>query len=733
MDNRIDPNTRSSNVPLPGKWRTPVPLLMLRLVQFCWLLVPFAMQNAPVSVRADEPVDFDTQIMAVISKNGCNAASCHGSAGGRGGFQLSLFGSDPDLDYDQIVRERQGRRIHLNDPENSLVLQKATDSIGHEGGLRFDSDSREYRLVHEWISQGAGRIRSRELERIEIDPPSIDFENEAQMREFRVLANFSDGQKVDVSQDAVISLLDEESLFLDGTVITVRRPGQHSVLVRYLDQVGLLQVTLPYAAETSNDLSRRGFIDDAINSGLNRLGISPVSEADDRTLYRRLSLDLLGELPDAEVVQAFAESKSPDKFEQAVDSMLADARFVELWTWHLAEWLRVGGSGQDEKVASNYQHWIRKIVRDDASLARLATESLTATGSPENGATGFYRLTSDPGIQAELACNTWMGVRVGCANCHNHPLDHWKRTEYFQFAGFFAGIRRSGEIRVSTETTLVNPVTGKLAVAALPDGEEVSGADPRKPFAEWLTKNENPYFARSTANRIWAILMGRGVYEPVDDFRETNPVSNQELLDGLANFHAVNNFQLRPLIREIVVSSAWRRQTSIDPVTSKDRFFWRFMPRELPAPVLLEAIDRVTLGESKMEQTAWTAHSQPGQIVELVLLGQCDRNANCLPASATGSSQGGLAGNLELMIGRVLNSRISERNGFLMKSIEESSSDLEILEQLYLIAYSRSPNQLEQKFWLEKFTDGLGDASREKLWQDIMWAILNSREFVTNH
>ncbi len=698
----------------------------------CLLLVLNGASSGLVA-EADDPIDFDTQIMAVISKNGCNAAACHGSSGGRGGFQLSLFGSDPDLDYDQIVRERYGRRIHRTDPSNSLILLKATDSIAHEGGLRFAADSREYGLIRDWIAQGSRRVHSRQLQRIVIDPPSIALKNEGDSALFKVMASFEDGTTVDVSQDAVVSLLDDESLQLEEMKIIARRPGLHSVLVRYLDQVGLMQVTLPYSAGTIADLPSRGFIDDAINAGLNRLGIEPVLVADDLTLYRRLSLDLLGELPDFSDAQSFANSPEPDKYERLVDRMLADDRFVNLWTWHLAEWLRVGGSGQNETVANNYQEWIRKRVAGDASLARLAEESLTATGDAENGATGFYRLTNEPGIQAELACNTWMGVRIGCANCHNHPLDHWKRTEYFQFAGFFAGIRRDGDVRMTTNTTLINPVTRKLAIAALPDGIPLDSADPRRTLADWLASTDNPYFAHSTANRTWAILMGRGVYEPVDDFRATNPVSNRDLLDGLAEFQRANNFELRPLVRAIVVSEAYRRQTTSDPVTGQDRFYWRFMSRELPAPVLFDSIEQVTFGEQHSKRREWLSVSIPTQFPELTVLGQCDRNANCLPSASTGASNRGLTENLEFMNGSILNERILIEQGFLKSAIGAGESDRVILESLYSQAFSRLPEAKEEVFWMERLAGNQKPADRILLWQDIIWSILNSREFVTNH
>ncbi len=706
------------------------PLRFVRLI--IAVLVLLNLFLGTVSGLAEEPVDFDTQIMPVLFRLGCSAAECHGASGGQGGLQLSLFGSEPARDFDQLVREQLGRRVHRVQPERSLLLLKATGHLEHGGGEVMPPGSRDYLLFQRWIAEGTRRLQLRRLTFLTIEPAEINFSAANQTQRFRVVAGFDDGLQQDVTTEAVVSLFDEEALVLQGDQLTSGRPGQHGVMIRYLDQVGVLSTLLPYARAVDREMPSRGFIDNAINRQLSELGLVPTQRADDVTLYRRLSLDLWGALPDYADAVAFAYSTSPDKYERLVDEMLQDQRFVDLWTWHMAEWLHVGGGNMSVEVAERYQLWIRDHVEQEASLAKMAAESLTVVGSSQQGATGFYRLASTPGQQAEIACNVWMGVRIGCAECHNHPLDHWQQGDYFSLASFFAGVRRGEEVQFVEASEVLNPVTSKPAQPRLPDGNWATQSDPRHDFADWLTGTDNPYFAASTANRIWAILMGRGLYEPIDDLRNTNPVSNRPLLDELAAFHRRSHFQLRPLIREIVLSEAYRRAIKLEASTERDRFYWRFLERELPATVTLNSITQIMAGEGA-EPRDWLQEPRPNRIDDLILLGQCARDQNCVGGLGNGGATGGLAGNLELMTGPILNERIQADQGFLKQSMDAGMSDELILDRLYQAAYSRKPNSKEVQFWIGQFQAGSDAMQRVGIWEDIIWSILSSQEFRTNH
>ena len=679
-------------------------------------------------------VDFDTQIAPIFSKHGCNAAACHGASGGRGGFQLSLFGSDSAFDFDQIARERRGRRLHRTKPELSLLLLKPTEEIDHEGGLHFAKNSPESKALQAWIEQGARRLVLRRLERIEVTPKSVVLASAETNVPITVRAFFETGEQFDVTSDALFSTADNGGLRLDANNATIDQPGQHSVLVRYLSKVALVNVTLPYADPIRADsLERNNFVDDAINHRLAELGLMSALRASDETLIRRVTLDLTGRLPSEEESQTYIADQHTDKYERLVDRLLHSAPFADLWTYHVSEWLRVGSPEQNENVATAYFEWVRNEIRGDASLSTLARESLTALGGIENGATGFYRLTNDAKIQAEQACRIWMGVRISCAQCHNHPLDKWKRDDYYGLSAVFAQVRRNASIELAPEGQIQHPVSGKEVKPTLPDGVLAESNDPRVDFANWLLSPDDAYFARSLANRIWASLMGIGVYEPIDDYRETNPVSNVELLNALAKNLAENEFRLRPLIRSVVTSAAYCRSITDAPRMSQDQFYWRAMERPLPPPVLLDAIEQITRLEPGDADLRHIRQARPMADQELIVFGQCDRSVGCAMGPNGSASTASLATALHLINGGLLNERVTRDRGWLTLQFAKNASDNEMLDRLYWHAYSRAPRDTEREFWLTELSADSTGSNRNNLWQDFFWSILGSREFITNH
>ncbi len=701
-----------------------------------WLGTLATTPNWPgkVAVRpsTDVRIDFDTQIAPLFSCLGCNAAACHGAAGGRGGFQLSLFGSDLSVDFDQVVRERMGRRVHRTEPAESLLLLKATAWLNHEGGERIAPGSEEFRLIRDWIAQGARRLRLRALTELVVEPASATLSPADPETPLRVTARFDDGSAADVTRIAVIQPLDPEAVKLEGSTATVLRPGQHAVLVRYLSEVRLVELLLPEKVSgtvSEPDSSWSGtdtLIDRAIARRLAELGIESTGPADPATLYRRWSLDLAGRLPEPEAMEDFVRGDSPQRRLEIVDQFLASEQFSQLWTWHVAEWLRIGGNNQPQEIAAAWQDWLKREIAGTASVVRLARESLTASGPVSNGATGFYRLTNDPRLQAEQALNAWMGVRIGCANCHNHPLDHWTRDDYYRLAACFAGVQRGARVEWTGDGTLLHPVNGQAVESGLPDGTTIKAGDPRARLADWLTVESPEQLARSSANRVWRILMGQGLYEPVDDWRETNPVANRQLLDELARVLADNEFQLRPLIKAIVLSNAYQRRSTGDPASPRDRFTWRFMSRPLPPPVMLTAIEAVTHADRPPDSRYFT-QARPMDSPELRLFGQCDRSLACAPSAGDGT---GLAAQLEKLTGSVIVDRIQDREGWLAEQMAIGQDDAAMLRELYQRCYSRAPTHEELRYWLEVFK-AAGESERPELWADLIWGVLASEEFST--
>ncbi len=703
------------------------------------------------SARADEPVDFDSQIMPLFSKLGCNAADCHGASSGRGGFQLSLFGSDPAADFDRIVNERLGRRVLQRNPARSFLLLKGTETIAHEGGQRLDPAGPEFELIRTWIEQGAIRLQTNRLlaVRLAAERRELRIGQSVGIRaiaEFQTIGETSSPpttRQQDVTSLAVFQCDDGIELTSDQQVLA-RHAGQHNLIVRFLNQVAVLQLIVPVEqpdiqfvetrpSDVYEDSGALG-IDQAVAEQLKRLGLPAMPLANDATLFRRVYLDLVGELPAIELVSDYCNSADPEKYPKLINQLLADDRFSRLWTYHCAEWLRAGGNGQDDPMAAAYVDWIGEEVRGAASIAHLATQSLTAVGAPrENGAVGFLRLTNDPRLTAEMATNTWMGVRISCANCHNHPLDRWTRDDYFSFAAFFGGLRRGDRVEWVDSSALVNPLTRKTARPKLPGRVFAETGDQRSQLAEWLTAADNPFFHRVVANRIWAILMGVGEVEPVDDFRISNPPANEALLQHLSQILQDHQTQLRPLVRSVVLSRTYRRTVGEGALGPPDRFHGRRLEKPLPPPVLLGAIEQVTSNDGQSRINEYLTAPRGGQLPELLELGQCNRTESCNPTSALHDRAGGLSENLRLLNGAVINQRLRSPPGLLASLLSEKKSDQQILERVYQTAYSRTPNQLEREHWLRLAEQATVGENKRTFWQDFVWAIVNSREFATNH
>ncbi|MEM7232499.1 MAG: DUF1549 domain-containing protein, partial [Planctomycetota bacterium] len=571
-------------------------------------------------LAADTP-SFRRDVMPVLFRAGCNSGTCHGSARGKDGFGLSLFGFDPRGDYFRITQEMIGRRVNLAVPKQSLLLKKAIGAVPHTGGKLFDESSEYYKTLHRWIEDGApdDQAKVSEVVSLELSSPRVSFETIGETAELRVTALADDGSRRDVttlarfhSNNSSVALIDE------GGRVKAHGFGDTHVFARFSRfTIGAEVIVLPPAGGFSwPNPPRVNFIDELVFDRLKKLRIAPSELCDDETFLRRATLDLSGLPPTVEEYRAFVSDPAKDKRARKIDDLLSKDDFADLWTSLWAEQLRVMGGnyapfGTHIKAADAFYEWIRRQLRNDRPLNEFVSEMVSASGSNlQNGPANLYTMLRhsskfDAKAFAADFSQVFLGVQIQCAECHNHPFDRWTMGDYYGFVSFFQGVKRKGgveprERRIYYDTSappakhLVDgrPMPARVLGAAKPVEHD---GDPRPPLASWLTSPKNDLFSRNLANRIWAQLMGRGIVEPVDDVRVSNPPSNEPLMGALSKRLVESGFQLRSLVRDICNSRVY--QLSSRPTPSNrldDRHFSHARLRRLRADVLLDSVVAVT-------------------------------------------------------------------------------------------------------------------------------------------
>jgi len=684
------------------------------------------------------PINFDTEIVPILTKAGCNAGSCHGAAAGRGSLHLSLFGSDPTADYDAIVNDLEGRRVNLAHPAASLILNKPTGMLKHGGGVRLDADGAGAKRMAAWIEAGAMRAKSpRRMTSFEIKPLNPVVEREGAIVPLKAFACFDKCADEDVTAWTVFTSTDTSAVEITGEKAVVRRRGQHVVIARFLDRVTPIRLTLPYA-DLPVDLSREprtNFIDEEILKTLSALRIPVSGRADDATFLRRIQLDLTGRLPTPEEIATFTSDGSADKRAALIDRLLAGDDFVEYWTHRLASLFRNRPQPAEADGMRAFHGWLRESVRTGKRFDQVAREAITAVGDThKHGPAYFARLTNDARGQAELVGTLFMGVRLQCANCHNHPLDRWTQDDYHGLAAIFAKLERGQVVKVGTRGAVTNPRTSEPAVPRIP-GERYLDAqkDSREAFAKWLTTN-NGYFSRATVNRLWKAMFGRGLVEPADDLRDTNPATHPELHDRLAADFVKSGHDIRHTLRLIAKSEAYARSAETTPANrADDRYYSHAIRRPLPPEVLSDAISDVTGVPEKYGQeplgTRAIALIDPGTPSRsLDVLGRCSRRDSCESETAAG----GLPAMLHRLNGDVINRKITSTDGRLHKLIAAGKSNDEIITDLYPRVFGRAPTKDEREYWKSQ-ADKVEAKDRTAFLEDVLWSLLNSREFGTNH
>ncbi|MES2921553.1 MAG: DUF1549 and DUF1553 domain-containing protein [Verrucomicrobiota bacterium] len=689
------------------------------------------------AMAAEKVPAFRTDVLPVLTRAGCNAGACHGAASGQGGLRLSLFGYDPDADFERLTREFGGRRIDLARPDDSLLLRKPSETkVDHEGGRKLRDDSNGYALLRDWIKAGApAGPPDLHVTGIGVDPPDLLLEKTGETRQLRVTATLSDGSRREVSDLALYTANDDAVAEVSKKgALTLTGRGLTSIMVRYSGQVAAVRVAAPLEGPgmLEGAFPSTNLIDEHIRAEFVRLHVSPAPVCDDAEFLRRVYLDLAGRLPDEATTRAFLkEAASLDKRLRVVDKLLAGDAFVDFWTMKLADLFLLNGQGPATKA---WHGWLREQVANNAPFDRMARDLITATGNPaQNGPAGFMQLATDPRDLSEHVGRIFLGSQVACARCHAHPTDRWTQEDYHRFAAFFARITHDGgTVRAVDRGEVDDPKTGhpleprSLGAPALVIPEN---SDRRVALADWMTDPKNPFFARTFVNRVWKHLLGRGLVEPVDDLRPTNPATHPALLDALAADFSAHGYDMRRLIRLIVSSRTWQLAShggSAD--TAAARLFARAQHKPLPAAVFADAVAQVTgvtdvFAGYPSGTRAVQLISPATQSPALDVLGRCERKRACDSASGTG---GGLAQALHLLNGSTINDKL--RAGLAAEL--PALTNREVIESLYLRAFSRFPSSDEFDAWSSALPS---DERRSEAVADLIWTVLNSREFSANH
>ena len=704
-------------------------------------------------LATSDRVDFENDLIPIFTKFGCNAGACHGAAAGRGEFNLSLFGGNPQADYEAIVRQLAGRRINLMYPEESLVILKPTAQTSHGGGHVLDENGEGVQLLRAWIQQGAPYETLRHLERVEISPQKHVISNLESPVQLHATAHFSDGTREDVTRWTVFTPEDTSAIEIDTAtaVAKVRRRGRHIILARYLTEVVPIEFITPLnevsiqqnayknnATHTSPE-SVDTIIDDEILQLLSTLRLPVSPAANDTTFLRRVTLDLTGHLPTPEMVTAFLGEPDTNKRETLVDTLLQSDEFNEYWTLQLAKLLRIGAQERNTEGAFVYHQWLSEQIRDGIGYNQIARSVILATGdSHEVGPANFYRTVNGPREQAEFMSELFMGARLRCANCHNHPLDKWTQDDYHGLAAIFAKIDSDQIVKVKPSGEVIHPATGEKAVPRIPGDQFLSTniVDGRIELVDWLTGQDNPYFAKAIVNRLWKAMMGRGLVEPVDDFRSTNPATHPELLTELADDFVTHGYDLRRTLKHIALSEAYARSANALPRNkTDDRFYSHALQKPLEPEVLADAISDVlgipdTYGDEPEGTRAVSLFNPNTESEALDILGRCGRETSC--ESATEVTDG-LQRKLHLFNGDLLNARIGVPDSRLDTLMSAGKSPMEILDEFYLAALSRHPTEIEQQFWEQHIDVNASASSQRAILEDMVWSLLTCNEFVTNH
>jgi uncharacterized protein DUF1549/uncharacterized protein DUF1553 len=710
------------------------------------LLVPM------ISSLAAEKLSFANDIVPIFTKSGCANSNCHGSIRGQAGFKLSLFGYEPQLDYQAIVKDLDGRRIDRKNPQQSLILRKPTFAIPHGGGERFKVGSLEYNGILEWIQQGAeyDTPGAPKLQKLHVSPEELLLTGLDSRGKIRVTGEYMDGTTADLTLKVQYTPNDESVVEVSPAgEVKPLRAGETAIMVRTLGKALAVRLAVVKDKPMANypAVARNNFIDEHVFTKLRRLNIVPSPLSSDYEFLRRVYLDTLGVLPTLDETYQFIDSKDPQKRAKLIDQLLERPEYAEVWATKFADLYRVGLLDQGMKGGKLIYNYLRKSVREDKPYDQFAIELLTASGNLMfNPLANFYYVTefAEPENFATNMSQVFLGVRLECARCHNHPWEKWTQDDFWGFAAFFArvGVKDTyqndeSQIHLKLKGEVINPKTKQPVLAKYLDGPsqiEAPDEDIRENLAAWMTSPENPWFARAIVNRIVKHYLGRGLVEAVDDFRVTNPPSNQALLDDLANDFVKSGYSLRHTIRLVLNSRVYQLSSEPNETNRDDQInYSRYYVKRLMAEQLIDSITDVTGVPERYQDfpvgTRAMAIPRGSPSYFLTTFGRartreviCERDA--MPA---------ITQTMHLISGDTLQRQITANNGNLAKWLKDPAlPNEEIVKRLFLAALVRPPDERE----ISLVTASIGTKGpevRKQVFEDTLWALFNAKEFIYNH
>ena len=714
------------------------------------------------AMDVDLPINFPNQVVPIFTKLGCNSGGCHGKSGGQNGFALSLLGFVPEFDYQTLVKENRGRRLLPGAPDSSLLLLKATGTMAHGGGKRIDLASDEYKIVRRWIAAGMpyGADSDPVVTKVTVYPEQriIGRQNRQQ---FAVYAHYSDGTVQDVTQRAQYDSNDPDIAIVDGAALvrSLDMSGEAAVMARYQGQVATFRATVPLGVKIPDyQFETRTVVDGAAKKKWQQLGIVPSGPCTDEQFVRRAYLDITGTLPTPEQTRAFQADKRADKRDRLIDALLETPEYSYFFANRWADVLRVKrGNNQQGRIYATFafHDWIRHSIAQDKPYDHFVREILGASGDEvKSPPTMWYRDLQKPEQFVDDSCQLFLGVRMACAQCHHHPYEKWGQDDYWGMAAYFGSIGRKTvalpglnpqnqqqnrlAIYNKPGATVINKRTNKPAVMKPLDGEPVSlsaGDDPRHHLVDWMVDTKNPFFARAVANRYWAHFMGKGIVDPVDDMRVTNPPSNPELLDALAKELVDHQYSLKHLIKVICKSRTYQLSSMPNEFNKSDKkSFARYYPHRMSAEVLFDAVSQVTGSPGQFAGLPTDKHAPnraimlPDEAFPSYFLDVFGRPQRISACECERVSEANLAQVLHLLNSQEIQGKLSRAGARAEQLAKDARPDAAKVTELFQAALSRQPTQLQLDLALSHIQQHPKD--RKQAYENIIWALVNTKEFI---
>ncbi|MGH7173396.1 MAG: DUF1549 domain-containing protein [Gemmataceae bacterium] len=692
--------------------------------------------------------NFENDIEPILSRFGCNSSGCHGKAEGQNGFKLSVFGFDPLADFAALTKESRGRRVFPAAPKESLLLRKMAGQMPHGGGTRIAAGSDNYETVRAWIAAGMplGEPNDPSVASIRVEPRERVLVPRGR-QQLRVIAHYTDGREVDVTAHAKFQSNNEglASVQPSGLVLAGEVPGEAAIMASFMNAVDAFRLVVPRSERIEHypKVPENNFIDRLVFRKLRKLNIVPSELADDAAYLRRVYLDVIGTLPAPAEARRFLDDKRPDRRARLVEELLKRPDFADFWALQWADLLRVDRAALGPKRAYAYYKWIHDSIAANRPFDEFARAFITAEGPLREAAqANFYKVVNKPGQAASTLAQVFLGVRIACAQCHHHPFDRWSQDDYYGMTAFFNGlaVKNAGgreALSAGGVAKARNPRT-HVDIPAHPLGEKmpakVAAGDHRAELAEWMTSPRNPWFARNLANRVWEHFLGRGLVEPVDDVRATNPPSNPELLDALAEHVVQNKYDLHALIRIITASRVYQLSSKPNATNERDeQNYSRARFKRLGAEVLLDMVSQTTgvperftgappgtraiqLWDSKVRHYFLKTFGRP----ERVSACECER-----------IHEPSVAQVLHLLNAPEIHAKLSHEGGYVAKLVKRQPADAPLVEELYLTFFSRLPPEKERQAVLAYLREH--KAKRREAVEDLAWSMMNALEFLFNH